>query len=213
MKGLILKDLFALSGYAKQYVIALAFMVLWSVMMENASFIVMYLTLLGSMLVLTSITMDEAVSFSRFALTMPVSVKKLIGAKYMLLLITMGVGTAVSILFNLLIPLLKGGAVSRIEWEAYLVVPAVYLAINAFTLPAVFKMGAEKGRYAYLIVMMVFGFGIIGAIKIFNLPPSFFNKIEEMPGAVLGAVVGGASMALLAVSYLVSVKMVGKKEW
>ena len=71
MKGLILKDLFALSGYAKQYVIALAFMVLWSVMMENASFIVMYLTLLGSMLVLTSITMDEAVSFSRFALTMP----------------------------------------------------------------------------------------------------------------------------------------------
>ena len=73
MKGLVLKDLYYLRGFAKQYLLILVFMAVWSVMVKNSSFIATYLLVMGNTLLLSTSSMDEAVSFNRFALTMPVS--------------------------------------------------------------------------------------------------------------------------------------------
>ena len=85
MKGLILKDFYYLKGFIRTYLLILVFMAVWSVMVKNSSFIVTYLLVIGNTLILSISTMDEAVSFNRFALTMPINMKMLVKAKYILL--------------------------------------------------------------------------------------------------------------------------------
>ena len=111
MKGLLLKDLNTLKGYGKQYGIVFVIMTVWALAMETVSFVSMYSILLGGMLVLSTLTMDEAVNFNRWALTTPVGVRGLIGAKYVLLVCTVGVGTGFGILLNVALGAFLGGPV------------------------------------------------------------------------------------------------------
>ena len=66
MKGLLLKDLNMLKRYGKQYGIVFAIMSVWAIGMKSISFVSMYSILLGGMLVLSTMTLDEAVNFNRW---------------------------------------------------------------------------------------------------------------------------------------------------
>ena len=84
MKGLLLKELYILKG--KQYLLILAFLLIWAISTKSFSFIIVYVALIGSQIAMSTMAADEAVSFSRYALTMPIDRKMLIKTKYMLFL-------------------------------------------------------------------------------------------------------------------------------
>ncbi len=86
MKGLLLKELYILKGFGKQYLLILAFLLIWAISTKSFSFIIIYVALIGSQIAMSTMAADEAVSFSRYALTMPIDRKMLIKTKYMLFL-------------------------------------------------------------------------------------------------------------------------------
>ncbi len=71
MKGLLLKDLYNVKGFARQYVIVILAMAVWGVCMKNVSFvsIYIYMVILGGMMSITTMSMDESSGFNKFYLT------------------------------------------------------------------------------------------------------------------------------------------------
>ena len=54
MKGLMLKELYLIKSFAKQYVLFLVLMAAWSIMVHNISFVATYIMVLGSSLICPS---------------------------------------------------------------------------------------------------------------------------------------------------------------
>lgn len=211
MKGLLLKDLNTLKGYGKQYGIVFGIMILWAAAMKNASFVAMYSILLGGMLVLSTMSLDEAVNFNRWALTTPVGVRGLIKAKYILLVCTVGAGTALGFVLNAAIGGLFGGVWWE-EMESLPMVAALFFIAYSITLPVSFKLGVEKSRYIYIVVLAFSGAFLFG---LFRLLASIgaLERIETVSYTALNLAFLTVSILALLISYRISVRVVRNKEW
>ena len=154
MKGLILKDLYLLKSYGKQYILIFGAMFIYAMIMRSASFAVIYFVLMGSTAVLSSMSMDEAVSFHKFALTMPISLSTIIRSKYILFLITIGVGIIVGLLIKLFLFLVPFGMEDSFGREGFAATITVFVLSNSISMPAMFKLGVEKARYINICAML-----------------------------------------------------------
>ena len=216
MKGLILKELYLIKSFSKQYVLLMVLMGAWSIFVHNISFVAIYVMVLGSSMVLSTTTMDEAVSFHKFAVTMPVNARTLVKSKYVILFLTVGVGELLVWLFSVAANLLPAGSIGMVGiegMEGMIVTGCLFLSANAASIPVRFKVGVTKSRYTYLIVMVVIGGVILGGYKVSKLAGlSLDDMLTEMEWALnLTAVILAAVIS--AVSYFISVKIVQKKEW
>ncbi|MCI8977433.1 MAG: ABC-2 transporter permease [Lachnospiraceae bacterium] len=213
MKGLILKELYLIKSFSKQYVLLMVLMGAWSVFVHNISFVAIYVMVLGSSMVLSTTSMDEAVSFHKFAVTMPVNARTLVKSKYVILFLTVGVGELLVWLFSAAVNLLPTGSMEIVGMEGMIVTGCLFLSANAASIPVMFKVGVTKSRYTYLIVMVVIGGVILGGYKASKLAGlSLDDMLTEMEWALnLTAVILAA--VIVAVSYFISVKIVQKKEW
>lgn len=212
MRGLILKDLYVLKSMGKQYAMVMGFMLLWAVAMKTPSFVYFFSIMMGAMILLSSLTLDEAVSFNRFALTMPVNVNTLIKEKYVLFLITMGMGVGASFILMFIIQLLPV-SMEEFDYLDMLPVMTIFIVGTAIALPFVFQKGAEKGRYAYIASMLGMGVVFYGIIKLCTAFSISLEEIAAMKEGVFAVLLSGGSVISLLVSYQVSVKIVRKKEW
>lgn len=214
MKGLLIKDLCSISNYKKQYALILAFMIVWSIFSKSFSFLAMYSILLGGMVVLSVMSMDEAVHFNRYALTMPISVKTLVKEKYVLVCICIGAGSLLALIVEVIAmstPWYEGTA----EWIMINCLSSFFLIAYTITLPIIFKYGVEKARYTYMAVIIVMG-GVIG-ISVYltrNTSVMLFDGVPYLADNLL--LTGGlwiVDAIVLVISCQVSLKVVRNKEW
>lgn len=213
MKGLMLKELYLIKSFAKQYVLFLVLMAAWSIMVHNISFVATYIMVLGSSLILSTTSMDELVSFNRFAVTMPIDGKKIVKSKYTVLFLTVGLGEVLVWLFDRAVNLLADGKMEMIDGEGMIVMVALFLSANAISIPVMFKVGVTKSRYTYIVVMITIGFIILGGYKASEMAgipiDDMLNGIESMLNLITSVI----AVLIVIVSYLISVKIVQKKEW
>lgn len=215
MKGLILKDLYTIYGYRKQYALTLGFMLIWAFLMQNTGFFAIYFLILGGMLVLTSMSTDESTHFNRLALTMPISPGMLVKSKYILLIITMGCGTIIAALLSAICQSIFGSWTADLEWQGMLLVAVLFLATYSITLPIIFKIGVEKARYIYIAVMLAFALIVLGAVSLLEKLGINVEQymISDTDSSFLVLVLVGISALALMFSYLSSIKVIKKKEW
>lgn len=213
MKGLILKDMCNVKSYGKQYGIIMLFMIAWGVMMKNISFISIYAILLGGLLVLTSISLDEMVHFEKLLFTMPVSRKQYVLSKYLLLLILMSAAIVLASVVSLLQSIATGE--SFVE-SIIIIIPSagVFALTYAVTFPVIFKKGVEKARYVYIFTMLLIGAAIFGMVKLVTLLGVDVNALEEQldPFVFAGGIILFCTAALF-ISYRFSVSAIMKREW
>ena len=223
MRGLVLKDLYYLKGFARQYLLIFLFMMVWSFMVSNSSFIVTYLLVIGNTLLLSTSSMDEAVYFNRFALTMPVSRKMLVQSKYILLVVietgALLLGLIAGALVNLSSFRINGAArwlQSDFEWPGIIILFALFMSISCVTLPAVFKLGVEKARHIYMMAMLGVAVLVFGGLKLCQMAGislDFLNHFEEIPKVEVIIVLLVICVAAFVISYRVSLKVIRNKEW
>ncbi|MDE6892098.1 MAG: ABC-2 transporter permease [Lachnospiraceae bacterium] len=213
MKGLMLKELYLIKSFAKQYVLFLVLMAAWSIMVHNISFVATYIMVLGSSLILSTTSMDESVSFNRFAVTMPIDGKKIVKSKYTVLFLAVGLGEVLVWLFDRAVNLLADGKMEMIDGEGMIVMVALFLSANAISIPVMFKVGVTKSRYTYIVVMITIGFIILGGYKASEMAgipiDDMLNGIESMLNLIASVI----AVLIVIVSYLISVRIVQKKEW
>ena len=176
--------------------------------------LIIYFVLMGSTAVLSSMSMDEAVSFHKFALTMPISLSTIIRSKYILFLITIGVGIIVGLLIKLFLFLVPFGMEDSFGREGFAATITVFVLSNSISMPAMFKLGVEKARYINICAMLAVAGLLVLSVAMGEKTGFSVNKIEEIFSANVFVVLCTVlSIISLAISYLVTVKIAKNKEW
>ena len=209
MKALIYKDLVAVWKYCRRYLFLCGAMLVLSVFLEEYTFLQMYPLLLIGSLGSTLIAYDERDHWDRQVLTMPVTRKQYVTAKYLTCLLLQGPVLVLTAGAHGLRLGMSGIFLGEVFWADVGVMLLLGSASASLILPFVFRNGSEKGRMAYLIVIAaVFAMTAVSAVVVKKLNLS--ELAVQLPASV---VMAALAAALYPASWALSVYWYGKREF
>lgn len=178
----------------------------------DGSFMIGYLTMISAILTIGTISYDEFDNGYPFLLTLPVTRRSYVTAKYIFCFLGDLVGWAAASVIYAGCCLAKGAGLGMEQLAAALVFLPVVGLMSAVMLPLQLKYGAEKSRLA--LAVLFGGIGVLGALgmKLFPGLPNTLRAFPEISGAALGAAALGAVVAAVALSYWISLGIMEKKE-
>ena len=146
MKGLLRKDIYMLAKYNRLFLIAV-FVMAVAAAATGSSFFTVYVGVLAGVLPITALAYDDREKWCTYCETMPVTRAQFVAEKYILAAL-LGAGWLISGRSAALTPVL---------------LPVILLAPSTVCLPLFFRLGAERGRAAYMIVIVLacVGAGVI----------------------------------------------------
>ncbi len=204
MIGLLRKDLYMAAAYCRTYLLILvAFLGVGLVNGEN-SFFLIYPMIIGMMLPVSILAYDERFKWHLACDTLPCTRAQAVSAKYILTLLLV-------LLVFLLTMLVQGIRLYRLgNPEPLRDLPGLLLPIGlvgpAVLMPVIFRLGVEKGRLFYYLLV-----GVICAAAVFL--SSGESPINPMAAAKLpGAVTVIGSLVLFALSWGLSILLYQKRE-
>lgn len=203
MKGLILKDLYMAAKYFRNYLLILIVFAGVSFVQEDSLFFAFYPFLICGMIPVNLLAYDERAHWDIYCGTLPVTRDMVVSAKYLiglgvqgLVFLVTAVGQAVRISMQ-----------GSFDWDSYLVLMSLMAIISLFsssiTLPFMFKLGVEKGRMAYYVMvgLVCGGAGIAGLAFNEQLQATIpFGAVLAL-GVVLAAAVYALSWYLSIIFY------------
>ena len=213
MKGLLLKDFYVLLRVCWYFAL---FLVLWPLLLLAGAPPTMniFACLMGSMLPATLHAYDEKDKWLKYADTMPYTRRELVTSKYIYGFIAIGIVIVLSAV-SMTINTMFIQADNILTFKEIIFWCSVYLlagAVTSFMHPFVFWLGAEKGRYVY----MVFG-GLCGGLGAITANSDASLGILAMAPSVssplaIAAVIVIIAVILYAASWALSVMLYRKRE-
>lgn len=214
MKGLIIKDLRIILNNNKTFLLMmLVVTVIMITTMEDSSFVIGYISVVGAMLALGTISYDEYDNGMAFLFTLPVTRKMYVQSKY---LFSFGYSVLLCIsvdIISILAGLVKGNT-PDISMPIGMI--AGCLLFLFIMIPIQLKFGAEKSRIALLIIfggfMAIVAFAVLIAARFGVFTEDLevlidpYQNIVVIVGIILAAVLG-------VFSYRCSIKIMEKKEY
>ncbi|MBE6694080.1 MAG: ABC-2 transporter permease [Ruminococcaceae bacterium] len=179
MKGLILKDLYMMKKYCKAYLLITVVFIAVSFASSENLFFVFYPCLLCGMIPVNLLAYDERSGWFQYSETMPYTKGQIVSGKYLI-----GLGTQMAVLLILgisqTIRMSISGTFILGEYLALMMLLLIMaLVASSITLPFMFKLGVEKGRMAYYIMI---GVVCAGSIISSNLLSSGFQAEIKLNG-------------------------------
>ncbi len=207
MKGLLLKDFYCIKGYLSLVIISEMVMIALASFMRETVFLLFFACVISAMIGTSLMAYEEKERWSKFALTLPLSRKQIVSEKYVLGLITGGITAAIILIAQSVSMIVKGEFSSEIILENAVAITPICLLPNAISLPFVWKLGVEKGKFAYYIIIGMLG-GSLGFVT------GFFEieNINFSINTVSAVLVLAATAALYAVSWFISIAFYSKRE-
>ena len=161
MWGLIIKDLYNLKRQLALYGIIGGVYLAVAGVSGNVSVFIGMIMMFTAMIPLSAIAYDERAKWDKYSLTMPVSRKQIVAGKYLLGLLVLAAGGALS----LISVLLMGSADVSENLITVAVLLGVCLLYISILVPVVFKLGTERARYVMMIIIFVPFLVIVTAAK------------------------------------------------
>ena len=209
MKGLLMKDFYLIHKYCRMYLlIAVIFAVGYTV--GDNIFMLFYPIVLGSIMPVTLLAYDEKSKWQVYAETFPYTRKEIVTAKYLITLLYLTAFVLLSAVSQAVHMLCVAEEFSLSSYlSVILSLLAVGLVVPGITLPAVFKLGTEKGRMAYYgVVVAVCGlFGALGVMTDMNVAEIILGLREWLAPVLLAA-----GIVVFAGSWMLSVKFYQERE-
>ncbi|MEY8402583.1 ABC-2 transporter permease [Oscillospiraceae bacterium 44-34] len=216
MTGLIMKDILVMRKTLTSY---LFIMVLYAVMalldIFNFGFIITFVQVMLMILPITAFAYDEQAKWDRYAMSLPLGRSKVVGARYLFVLV-LALCTFSLALFGIAIIYLLQQE-DLVEMLLTLMVSAsIGLLVPAIILPLNYKLGAERARpYLYTVIFIpVIIVVLLSKLDLLDL--SALNALEALSPAFI---IGGAALlplvglAVLFISYLISCRVAAGKEY
>ena len=168
MKGLLLKDLYMTMKYCRSYLLIAVVFTAVSFVGNDNLFFIFYPCPFCGMIPVTLLGYDERSHWQQYSDTLPYTKGQIVSCKYVIglmaqivMLIVLGIAQAVRTSVN-----------GTFELENYIVLMLMILVISLITssvsLPAIFKLGVEKGRIAYYVMVGVLCAGGAVASSVFG---------------------------------------------
>lgn len=222
MKGLLLKDLYFTLQQKKMFLIILCFFFMFYITQgaESGPFVITYVTLMGGMFVLSTISWDEFDNSLSYLLTMPIKREDYVREKYLFgFLGTLGFWSVVTLAYVFL-DFQNAGENLLMASIMLLVV----LMFEMIMIPVQLKFGGDKGRIVLIGI-------VAGSLLLFSLGEriwkhltqgnpemkvKFYEMLEKFSKINPGIFVLIAAVILLAiglVSYKNSLKTIKNREY
>ncbi|MBR1771018.1 MAG: ABC-2 transporter permease [Lachnospiraceae bacterium] len=179
MKGLLLKDWYMTRKYCRSYLFMAAIFIAMSFLVDGNLFFVLYPCLLCGMIPVNLLAYDERSHWVQYSETLPYTKAQLVTSKYLIGLFTQCAmllmsGAAYAVKVG------RGGNFQVKEFMMLLLMLFMASAVApSISLPFIFKLGVEKGRIGYLVMV-----GIICALAVLGI--GIFNK-ENLSQDILSA--------------------------
>lgn len=202
MKGLLLKDFYTLT---KQMKIFLIIIVIWSFIpgFSTSSFAIIY----AAMLPITALAYDERSKWNALAAMMPYTAENLVLSKFVLGYILVGCTSLLSILAQIIIAFFRKSSLEPDNYISFILVISIALIIQAINLPAMFKLGVEKGRYIFYLLVAIF---IIGGTTLGDRLVDILENFTANQGLLIFNFIV-ATLIINVISILISIKIYKSK--
>lgn len=209
MKGLLLKDLYMTRKYCWMMLAFITLFTAVSFVDKENLFFQFYPVVITSILPVTILGYDEKCHWDVYGQVFPYSKKQLVSVKYLLGLIL------VCAMWLLLVAIqFFGSMVNQTGgqgdwWSFLLVVLSTGLLASGLMLPIIFKFGTEKGRLAFMVVIVLICVGSTGAMSL-SSDISFRLSVST---SVFSLAALAVSSIIFFLSWVVSVKIYERKEF
>lgn len=153
MKGLLLKDWYMMKKYCRAYLLIAAVFITVSLFGDDNLFFVFYPCLLCGIIPVNLLGYDERSRWMQYSATLPYTRTQIVSSKYLIgLLAQVAMMTVTGI-----VQCIKLSISGSFVLHEFAVMMLLLLTISTFTssicLPFVFKLGVEKGRMAYYVMV------------------------------------------------------------
>lgn len=220
IKGLIIKDLLQLKTYRKTLILFIFVFVVSGMQQETMdsamSMITIMLILVFGMVGIGTFSYDEMAKADRYILTLPLTRKEVVRAKYVLVILLTLIGAVVGVLASGIISYVMSKELPDfLELISYALGGILEIAfVEGIQIPCIYKFGAEKGRIQIFIVIAIMAFLLGGIFYIgekinINLP---VNNILNILTNYMPLVLLTATVIIYFVSYKIAYKLYSKKE-
>lgn len=217
MRGLLIKDFLLLKNQLRIFLLYIFLSVGMLVADFNPVFVINYTTLIFCMFTLSSISYDEFDNGYAFLFTLPVTREQYTAEKYVFGILTGCLAWLVVTIIAVIMNVLRGrGDTWGIAVLALLFLFLAFLFLSV-VIPVQLKFGQEKGRTALsLIIGLIFAsaFLTVRTVKIFKVDLSAAaERLTALHQGPVIAVLLPGSLIVMIVSYLVSVRIMKKKQF
>ncbi len=204
MKGLLLKDLYALWSYMRTFLLLDVVMILGGCFTEGNSFLLFYPCILSGMISMTLIAYDEKEKWNEYAMTMPLSKAQMVSCKYIL---SLGLGLLTVAVICLVRAVCTDTDTPLLE--TLLTMLPLSILPTAILLPFIYRFGPEKGRMAYYMVLG----GFCGIITIaVSRQEVFDNLLSLLQSPIMGIAIPVICFLAYALSWWLSIRFYKKRE-
>jgi ABC-type transport system involved in multi-copper enzyme maturation permease subunit len=210
MIGLLLKDIYTMRQYVKTLLFMLVFFAVISAGLDNpATFFEGFIILMSMMLTISSFSYDDLAKWDRYALTLPVSRKEIVAAKYLLSIVLCVAATVISFLIAAIVLAVKPveGFGTTEQLYATAAIISIAFFFTGVLLPLTFKFGVEKSRLLMFVIFAAPSAAVIALNKLgISMPTeaSLMSFLKLLPLIVI---------LLYYLSYRLSVRIFSKKEF
>lgn len=206
MKGLIKKELYnckSVAGIAA--IVLVGYGVIGANEQAGMDLFCFAVTLLTVAICINSFSLDQLSQFDAYALTLPITRRQLVYGKYVLTLLLVLCGIALSIGVFFLWP--TGQSLWQWLWGASLPVCSLGLLLVSILIPLVYRFGPEKSRFILLgVILLPTLCGML--LQSLDLPmpsASTWNAIASFLPAI--------AVAAMGLSCMISCRIVEKKDY
>jgi len=217
MKGLLIKDFKLIKGQGSFFLMIAAFVAVAAILSDNPSFIIGYLTFLGSLFTLSTLSYDEFDNGSAFLFSLPITRKGYVTEKYGLGLLLSGGSWLLATLTAAAAELWKNSIpVEETITSASWMLPTV-LFILSVMLPAQLKFGGEKSR---VVIGILLGLAYTASFLISKIAgmlnidlAAVADRLASMSITTLFTALLAAAVTIFLISLNISIAIINKKEF
>lgn len=207
MKGLIIKDFYMTVKDCKRNIILAIILAVLSFTTQDLLFFAFYSPMITGLIPYSLLAYDERSRWIHYSETIPYTRAQIVNSKYIITLIIQG---AMFILISgaQAAITLSGGIFDIAEFGTFAMsLLTMSLIPAAFTLPFMFKSGAEKGKLSLIFVAVLISMGGTVLAKAFNNDiPSNVDLLSSVPSTCV------LCIAIFALSWFLSIAFYRKRE-
>ena len=215
MKGLLVKDLLLMKDQWKSTLIVLMMGFFMSFSFDT-SVTIIYMTIIGCMLALGTLSYDEFDNGYQFLFTLPVSRRTYVIEKFAVVICWGICGMAAGILLSLLTGFLKNGTAALFPLEECIGVLFSAAFMASIMIPIRIKYGSENSKIVIYVMFGIIAAAVLAFSKL-KAAMNFANTVGQWLSGVSDAVIALTLIAIMIliilVSMFISFRIIEKKEY
>lgn len=211
MTGLVLKDILVLRKSLRTYLLFLIFYFIMALLdLFSIAFITAFVQVIVMILPMSSFAYDEQAKWDRYAMTLPLGRRAVVGAKYIFVVLMILVAAAFALLSCVALSITAAEPVEENLLSGVASLSVGLLAVE-LTLPLNYKLGAERARPFLFAIIFIPVILIVLAGR-----AGWLDGLDQLSSDVVLPLLCLIPLLLLLglpVSYLVSCRIVEQKEF